>query len=33
MIGNTKIVSNQLGYVFSKEHLWNGFESCKVVEI
>ena len=33
MIGNTKIVSNQLGYVFSKEHLRNGFESCKVVEI
>ena len=33
MIGNTKIVSNQLGYVFSKEHLRNGFEPCKVVEI
>ena len=33
MIGNTKIICNQLGYVFSKEHLKNGFEWGKVIEI
>ena len=32
-IGNTKIVCNQMGYVFSNEHLTNGFESSKVLEL
>ena len=32
-IGNTKIVCNQMGYVFSNEHLTNGFESGKVLEL
>ena len=32
-IGNTKIVCNQMGYVFSNEHLTNGFESGKVIEL
>ena len=33
MIGNTRIVSNQLGYIYYNEHLRNGFEANKVVEI
>ena len=32
-IGKTKIVSNQLGYVFYDEHLSNGFECGKVIEL
>ena len=32
-IGKTKIVSNQLGYVFNDEHLSNGFECGKVIEL
>lgn len=32
-IGNTRIVSNQLGYVYSKEHLKNGFDPSKVFEL
>ena len=32
-IGKTKIVSNQLGYVFYDEHLSNGFDAGKYIEI
>lgn len=32
-IGNTDIVSNQLGYVFNYEYLQNGFDFGKYVEI
>ena len=32
-IGNTKIVSNQIGYVFSNEQLTNGFEFGKVISL
>ena len=32
-IGKTKIVSNQLGYVFHDEHLSNGFDVGKYIEI
>ncbi len=32
-IGNTRIVSNQLGYVFNDEHLLNGFDAGKFVEL
>ena len=32
-IGMTKIVSNQLGYVFHNEHLSNGFDAGKYIEI
>ena len=32
-IGNTRIVCNQLGYVYYKEHHKNGFERNKVIEI
>ena len=32
-IGKTKIVSNQLGYVFHDEHLSNGFDARKYIEI
>ena len=32
-IGNTRIVCNQLGYVYYNEHLTNGFEPNKVIEI
>ena len=32
-IGNTPIVCNQLGYVSYNEHLTNGFEPNKVIEI
>lgn len=31
IIGNTKIVTNQLGYVCFNEHLANGFNPCKVI--
>ena len=33
IIGNTRIVCNQLGYVYYKEHLTNGFDPGKVIEI
>ena len=33
IIGNTKIVTNQLGYVCFNEHLANGFDPCKVIHI
>ena len=33
VIGNTRIVSNQLGYIYYNEHLRNGFDANKVVEI
>ena len=33
VIGNTKIVSNQLGYTFRNEHLFNGFDPGKYLEI
>ena len=32
-IGNTKIVCNQMGYIYYNEHLTNGFEPSKVIEI
>ena len=33
MIGNTRIVSNQMGYTFRDEHLHNGFEAGMYIEI
>lgn len=33
VIGNTKITSNQLGYTFHDEHLHNGFNPGKYLEI
>jgi predicted phosphodiesterase len=33
VLGKTKIVSNQLGYVFNGEHLNNGFDGAKYFEI
>ena len=32
-IGGTKVLSNQMGYVFQTEHLMNGFDSGKYIEI
>lgn len=32
-IGNTKITSNQLGYIFLEEHLKNSFEPGKTIEL
>ena len=32
-IGNTRIVCNQLGYVYYNEHLTNGFEPNKVIDL
>ena len=32
-IGKTKIVSNQMGYVFQDEHLINGIDAGKYIEI
>lgn len=32
-IGNTRIVCNQLGYIYYNEHLKNGFGSNKVIEL
>ena len=32
-IGGTKVISNQMGYIFADEHLMNGFESGKFIEI
>ena len=33
VIGNTKIVCNQMGYVFSNEHLMNSFNPNTCIEI
>lgn len=33
VVGNTKIVSNQLGYVFNAEHLSNGFDAGKLISL
>lgn len=33
VIGNTKIVSNQLGYTFRNEHLYNVFDPGKFLEL
>ena len=32
-IGKTKVISNQMGYVFQDEHLINGFDAGKYVEL
>lgn len=32
-IGNAKVVSNQMGYVFENEHLFNGFDAGKFIKI
>mgnify|MGYP002515587387 CR=1 FL=1 len=32
-IGSTQIISNQLGYVFQGEHLRNGFDNGKIIEL
>ena len=32
-IGKTRIVSNQLGYVFNDEHLSNGFDAGKIISL
>ena len=32
-IGGTRIISNQMGYVFEEEHLTNGFDPAKFIEI
>ena len=32
-IGKTRIVSNQLGYVFNDEHLSNGFDAGKIITL
>ena len=31
--GGTRVISNQMGYIFANEHLMNGFESGKFIEI
>lgn len=33
VIGGTRIISNQMGYVFEDEHLMNGFDPAKFIEI
>ena len=33
VIGNTRIVSNQLGYICYNEHLTNGFDPNKIIKI
>ena len=33
VIGGTRIISNQMGYVFENEHLMNGFDPAKFIEI
>ena len=33
MIGGTRIISNQMGYVFENEHLMNGFDPAKFIDI
>ena len=32
-IGNTRVVCNQLGYIYYNEHLTNGFEPNKVIVV
>ncbi len=32
-IGGTRIISNQMGYVFEDEHLMNGFDPAKFIDI
>ena len=32
-IGGTKLLSNQMGYIFQNEHLENGYDSSKYIEI
>lgn len=32
-IGDTRIICNQMGYVFEDEHLMTGFDPAKVIEI
>ena len=32
-IGGTRIISNQMGYVFEDEHLMNEFDPAKFIEI
>ena len=32
-IGNTKVISNQMGYVFENEHVINGFDPGKFLTI
>ena len=32
-IGGTRIISNQMGYIFENEHLMNGFDPAKFIEI
>ena len=32
-IGQTKVLCNQMGYVFSGEHMTNGFDPKKFIEI
>ena len=32
-IGNTRVICNQMGYVFEDEHLMNGFDPGKYIEI
>ena len=32
-IGGTRVISNQMGYIFANEYLMNGFESGKFIEI
>lgn len=32
-IGGTRVISNQMGYIFANEHLMNEFESGKFIEI
>lgn len=31
--GGTRVIFNQMGYIFANEHLMNGFESGKFIEI
>ena len=33
VIGGTRIISNQMEYVFEDEHLMNGFDPAKFIEI
>ena len=33
VIGNTRIIANQMRYTFHDEHLHNGFEAGKYIEI
>lgn len=33
VIGGTRIISNQMGYVFEDEYLMNGFDPAKFIEI